>query len=268
MDFCVLASGSNGNSLYLEAGDTRILLDAGLSGKQLEARLRTQCDRELRDLTAVLITHEHDDHVKGLVQLAKKCHAPLYMTEGTYAGLPAKARLDEPDRVVHIRAGESLEIGSVRITPFAVSHDAEEPVAFRFDTDEGSLAVVTDLGYVSDRQRELLRGCDVYVFETNHDTEMLRAGPYPWHLKRRILGDKGHLSNVDAAYALIDILSEQATQVYLAHLSGENNLPELAELTVEQIVLDARPELADRIHLHRTSRQAPCPAMKISRATV
>ena len=268
MYFCVLASGSNGNSLYLESGDTRILLDAGLSGRQLETRLRSQCERELRDLTAVLITHEHDDHVKGLVQLAKKCQAPLYMTEGTYAGLPAKARLDEPDRVVHIRAGEPFEVGGVRITPFAVSHDAEEPVAFRFDTAEGSLAVVTDLGYVSDRQRELLRGCDVYVFETNHDTEMLRAGPYPWHLKRRILGDKGHLSNVDAAYALIDILSDQPSHVYLAHLSGENNLPELAELTVEQIVLDARPELAERLRLHRTSRQAPCSAMKISRATV
>ncbi|SIS75222.1 MBL fold metallo-hydrolase [Alicyclobacillus vulcanalis] len=268
MQFCVLASGSNGNCLYLESGDTRILLDAGLSGRQLETRLRAQCERELREITAVLVTHEHDDHVKGLVQVAKKSEAPLFMTEGTYAGLPAKARIEERDRVVHIRPGESFVIGNVRVTPFSVSHDAEEPVAFRFDTDDGSLAVVTDLGYVSDHQRALLQGCDVYVFETNHDTEMLRAGPYPWHLKRRILGDKGHLSNVDAAYALIDILGESPAHVYLAHLSGENNLPELAELTVEQIVFDARPELADRVQLHRTSRQGPCAAMEISRATV
>ncbi|EJY56766.1 beta-lactamase domain-containing protein [Alicyclobacillus hesperidum URH17-3-68] len=268
MRFSVLASGSNGNAVYIEDGETKILLDAGITGKQLQTRLQFACTQEISNLTAILVTHEHDDHVRGLAQVCKKSQAPIYMTEGTYANLPDKARLEDESRFQVVREEESFTIGDIQITPFAVSHDAEQPVAYRFDTPDASLAVVTDLGYVSDRQKELLQNCDAYVFESNHDTDMLRAGRYPWHLKRRILGDKGHLSNVDAGYALIDILPESPVEVFLAHLSADNNLPDLAELTVEQIVIDARPRLAEVLTLKRTSRQEATTLTEISRARV
>ncbi|GMA57350.1 metallo-hydrolase [Alicyclobacillus sacchari] len=268
MRFSVLASGSNGNAVYIEYGETKILLDAGISGKQLQMRLQAACAREMSDLTAILVTHEHDDHVRGLTQVCKRSHASIYMTEGTYASLPDKAKLDDESRFHAIREEQSFTVGDIQVTPFAISHDAEQPVAFRFDTPDASLAVVTDLGYVSDRQKALLQNCDAYVFESNHDTDMLRVSRYPWHLKRRILGDKGHLSNVDAGYALIDILPESPVEVYLAHLSADNNLPDLAELTVEQIVIDARPRLAEVLKLKRTSRQEATALTEISRARV
>lgn len=255
MQFCILASGSNGNAVYIEHGETRILLDAGISGKQLKSRLVEQCDRQLSDVTAILVTHEHDDHVRGLVQAAKQAQSPIYMTEGTRASLSDRSEPEDLDqRFSVVREDEPFYLGDIRVTPFAVSHDAEQPVAYRFDTETHALAVVTDLGYVTDHQKTLLQNCDAYVFESNHDVDMLRAGRYPWHLKRRILGDKGHLSNTDAAYALIDILPDRPVDVYLAHLSGDNNHPDLADLTVARIFEDARPSLAKDVSLLRTSR--------------
>lgn len=267
--FCILASGSNGNALYLEHEETRILLDAGISGKQLRTRLSETCARELSDVTAILVTHEHDDHVRGLTQAAKFARSPMYMTEGTYAALSDRARPDE-NHFTHevVREDEPFYVGTVRVTPFAVSHDAEQPVAYRFDTEDASLAVVTDLGYVTDHQKSLLQGCDAYVFESNHDVDMLRAGRYPWHLKRRILGDKGHLSNVDAAYALIDILPEAPVDVFLAHLSGDNNHPDLADITVQRILEDARPSGFGDVQLKRTSRQAATDFVYLARQNV
>lgn len=261
MQFCVLASGSNGNALYLEYGETRLLLDAGISGKQLNLRLEAQCGRSLRDVTTLVVTHEHDDHVRGLAQVYK--HAPscdVFMTEGTHASLSDKLKPETANKsIAFIYEDKPLQVGDIHITPFAVSHDAEQPVAYRFDTPQGSLAVVTDLGYVTDHQKSLLQDCDAYVFESNHDVDMLRAGRYPWHLKRRILGDKGHLSNVDSAYALIDILPQRPVDVYLAHLSEDTNHPDLADITVRSILKEARPNLADGWHMKRTSRREATP---------
>lgn len=269
MRFCILASGSNGNALYLEHEDTRILLDAGISGKQLRTRLSQQCARDLSEVTAVLVTHEHDDHVRGLKQVAKFAKSKVYMTEGTHASLSDRARPEEDCYEYQaVREDEPFDIGSIRVTPFAVSHDAEQPVAYRFDTDDASLAVVTDLGYVTDHQKSLLQGCDAYIFESNHDVDMLRAGRYPWHLKRRILGDKGHLSNVDAAYALIDILPDAPVDVFLAHLSGDNNHPDLADITVQRVLEDGRPRGAAEIRIQRTSRQAATEFLDLVRQKV
>lgn len=269
MQFSILASGSSGNALYIEHRETRILLDAGISGKQIRMRLNAACNRDLTDLTAVLVTHEHDDHIKGLAQVYKHASSMVYMTEGTHHGLGDKLKpeaFDQPWTVIH--EDEPLQIGDVRVTPFAISHDAEQPVAYRFDTDESSLAVVTDLGYVTDHQKALLQNCDAYVFESNHDVDMLRVGPYPWHIKRRILGDKGHLSNTDAGYALVDILPESAVDVYLAHLSADNNQPDLADLTIQRVLEDAAPYIAGQVRLKRTSRQNPTEFVQITRATV
>lgn len=261
MRFCVLASGSNGNALFIEYGEARLLLDAGISGKQLNVRLEAKCGRSLKDVTTILVTHEHDDHVRGLAQVYK--HAAscrVFMTEGTHAALPDKLKPETAEKTTEfVYEDTPIQVGDIHITPFAVSHDAQQPVAYRFDTPDGSLAVVTDLGYVTHHQKSLLQNCNAYVFESNHDVDMLRAGRYPWHLKRRILGDKGHLSNVDSAYALLDILPERPVDVYLAHLSADTNHPDLADLTVTSILQEAKPSYAENWHIKRTSRHEPTP---------
>ncbi|WP_273365678.1 MBL fold metallo-hydrolase [Alicyclobacillus herbarius] len=266
LEFSVLASGSSGNALYIRTAEVRVLLDAGISGRQLRERLRAAASADWGELDAVLVTHEHVDHVRGLRQVVKSCAAPVYATEGTWHQVAAglESDLTDADRRQTVRAGEAFVIGDLKVTPFAVSHDAEEPVAFRFDTGGESLAVVTDLGYMSDGIKAVIQGCDAYVLETNHDVEMLRAGRYPWSVKRRILGDKGHLSNEDAAYALLDVLAEKPTQVYLAHLSQENNLPELAELTLANTLREQGIEVNEHVTLHRTSRERPTPLRQLA----
>ncbi|WP_157076171.1 MBL fold metallo-hydrolase [Alicyclobacillus kakegawensis] len=257
LEFTVLASGSSGNALYIRTDRVQVLLDAGISGRQLQQRMRAAAGAEWAGLDAVLLTHEHVDHVRGLRQVLRSCTAPVYATEGTWHEVAAadSAAAEESGRVHRVRAGEGFSIGDLRVIPFAVSHDAEEPVAYRFDTDGASLAVVTDLGYMSDGIKSVIQGCDAYVLEANHDVEMLRAGRYPWSVKRRILGDKGHLSNDDAAFALLDVLADRRVDVYLAHLSEENNLPELAELTVSSALGEMGVDCLERVRLHRTSRR-------------
>ncbi len=258
MRFSVLASGSSGNAVYIESDMTKILLDAGISGKQIGLRLKEAAGRSILDLDAVLLTHEHIDHVRGVRQVAKQAQAaPIYATEGTWSQIVDEFR-DETaarrwNRVV---ADTRIVIGDITVTPFTVSHDAEEPVAYRFDCDRQSLAVVTDLGYMTDHIKSVIAGCQSYVLEANHDVDMLRAGRYPWSVKRRILSDKGHLSNTDSAIALADLLGNEEVDVYLAHLSEENNQPDLAELTVSSVLREIRETYLEQVSLHRTSRAA------------
>ncbi|GGI95250.1 metallo-hydrolase [Alicyclobacillus cellulosilyticus] len=262
LEFTVLASGSSGNALYVQSGATRILIDAGLSGRELQRRLREVTGRGLDELDAVVLTHEHVDHVRGLNQILKWTSVPVYATAGTWHQMAAvAAEWAASGRIRCVRAGEAWTLGAMTLTPFGVSHDAEEPVMYRIDAGGASLALVTDLGYVSDRVKDAVRGCGVYIFETNHDPEMLRSGRYPWRVKRRILGDKGHLSNEDAAVALAELVpsAQGRVQVFLAHLSEENNLPELAELTVRTVLADILGSEAERVDMHLTSRHAPSP---------
>jgi len=257
LNFSVIASGSTGNAIYIESETTKILLDAGISGKQLQSRMQATCQASFADLSAVLVTHEHVDHVRGLTQAVKLSDAAVYMTEGTWSAVHAGvAKVSPPERHNTVRAGDKFVVGDIHVTAFAVSHDAEEPIAYRFDAGEDSLAVVTDLGYVSDAIKDVLYGCKSFVFESNHDVNMLRAGRYPWSVKRRILGDKGHLSNEDAAQALSDILATDEVYVYLAHLSEENNQPDLAELTVQSVLTEIKAAYGEQVYLRRTSRAA------------
>lgn len=257
LQFSILASGSSGNAIFIRSEQTQILLDAGISGKQLQSRLSAAADTSFEQLDAVLISHEHVDHVRGLKQAAKLSPASLYISQGTWhqvaSGLPDVSS----DRVQYVRDGSVFEIGDIQVTPFAISHDAEEPVMYRFDCGESSLVVATDLGYMSDSIKSVIQGCGCYILETNHDVEMLRAGRYPWSIKRRILSDKGHLSNEDAAVALTDLFENQEIDVYLAHLSEENNQRDLAELTVSSLVQEIRPNYAEGVRLHHTSRSQP-----------
>jgi phosphoribosyl 1,2-cyclic phosphodiesterase len=260
--FSVLASGSTGNSLYIDAGENRFLVDAGLSTKQLEQRLQ-QVDVELTQLTAIFVTHEHIDHVKGLGVLARRYHLPIYMNEATWKSLPASVG-EIPESCQHLFAtGSTLELASVRIESIPVSHDASEPMGFRFFQRGQSLAIVTDLGYVHQRIIDQLAGVDTLIWESNHDVEMLRVGSYPWNTKRRILSDVGHLSNEDAGAALTEIVQGLGEHIYLAHLSKDNNLTELAHLTVKYILAEAGYQIERDLHLWPTFADRPTPIREV-----
>lgn len=256
MKFSVLASGSTGNSLYIEAGDLRILVDAGLSGKQLEQRLQL-IGITPSMLSAIFVTHEHIDHVKGLGVLSRRYQLPVYMNEKTWASLPSSVGEIAPSLQYVLEAGAILDLENLHIQTIPTSHDAAEPMGYRFDTEHESLAIVTDLGYVSKRITNQVRGVDTLIWESNHDVEMLRMGAYPWNIKRRILGDLGHLSNQDSGEALAEIAQGTGEQIYLAHLSQDNNVVELAHLTVKQILADAGAEVGKDIQLWETYADRP-----------
>ncbi len=233
MRFCNIASGSSGNCTYVGDEDTHLIVDAGISGKRIEAGLN---DLELttKDVTGVLITHEHTDHIGGLPILAKKYELPIYATEGTidaismmpkYAGIP--------DSLFHIvRADKEFNIGGFEILPIAISHDAAEPVAYRFENNGRRASIATDLGVYDRHIVECMKDSDILMLEANHDVHMLEVGPYPYPLKRRILGEKGHLSNDLCGRLLTELISDRLQQVILGHLSKDNNMEELAYETV------------------------------------
>lgn len=264
MKFSILASGSTGNALYIETDQIRLLVDAGLSGKQIEKHLRS-IGVDPQSLSAILVTHEHIDHVKGVGVLARRYQIPVYMNQATWESLPPSVgQIDEAYKNI-LETGAALELGDLHIETFPVSHDAAEPIGLRIEQDEEALGLVTDLGYVSKRIVDQISGVDTLILETNHDVEMLRMGPYPWNVKRRIFSDVGHLSNEDAGEALVDILNSDGENVYLAHLSRENNLIELAELTVKSILQDAGINVGKEVHLHETYPDRPTPLRQVKR---
>ncbi|WP_018131046.1 MBL fold metallo-hydrolase [Effusibacillus pohliae] len=262
--FSVLASGSSGNAVYVETEKTRILIDAGVACKQIETAM-AEISVCLEDLDAILITHEHFDHIKGVGVVARKIisqrrkkgyertEIPIYATEGSWHDLHNVVKeYPEPYRKT-VRVGDKLEFEDLLIEPFPLSHDAREPVGYVFYHENNKLTLATDLGYMSSRVKETVADADAYILESNHDINMLRVGPYPWHLKKRILSDKGHLSNEAAGEALVDIMSERTLDVLLAHLSQENNYPELAEVTVQGILAAANKQ----VRLHHTYPDKP-----------
>lgn len=229
MQVSILASGSKGNSVYVELDGVRLLVDAGISAARITKGLRAR-GIEPQSIDAVLVTHEHIDHVRGLKTLAKQYHLPILATRGTLAGIDGGAAFEDDMRSI----SDAFMIGNVTVQPFATSHDAAEPCGFRI---EGShcCTVATDLGVVTDTVQDAMEGADVLILEANHDADLLRQGSYPWSLKRRILSNRGHLANGDAAWALTR-MKKHPRKVYLAHLSEENNRPALARDTVHDIL--------------------------------
>ena len=262
MKFSVHASGSTGNALYIESEQTRILVDAGISAKQLTMRLQ-QLDVDASTIQAIFVTHEHIDHVKGLGVLARRLQIPVYMNEPTWRHLPSSVgEIPEPLKNV-METGASLEFKDLLIESIPVSHDAAEPVGYQIHHGKEKLATVTDLGYVSSRIIDFLQGVDTLIWESNHDVEMLRMGSYPWNVKRRILSDTGHLSNEDAGEALAEILKGMGENVYLAHLSKDNNLSELAHLTVKNILEETGLKTGRDVHLWTTYDDRPTPLREV-----
>ena len=225
MRVCLLASGSRGNCAFIEVDDCRFIVDAGLSGKETERRLSTLglcCD----DLHAILVTHEHHDHVGGIGPLARRHNLPVYIDRQTFAAIP---KLGSIEKLHHFSPGESFEIRGISVSSFSTTHDAVNPVGFSFSSSEGKVGFATDLGMPTRLAAQELQNCRVLVLEANHDEQMLQDGPYPWHLKHRIRSRHGHLSNSEARQLLSDITWPGLEALFLAHLSEENNCPDLAK---------------------------------------
>ncbi len=235
MNIKVFASGSSGNCMLLSEGDTHILIDAGISAQRIRNSLK-QADLTIQDITGVLITHEHSDHVSGLKTLLKSCSLALY-TPHTVAARLCGAIPDAVDHIKVIPVGESFPVGGVMVRAFHTPHDTDESVGYRV-TGRATFAIATDMGHVTEEIVDGLSGAGTVLIESNHDPEMLVSGPYPYSLKRRILSDRGHLSNEDCACLAARLALAGTRTVILGHLSRENNRPELARRTVEQSVRD------------------------------
>jgi phosphoribosyl 1,2-cyclic phosphodiesterase len=307
--FTVLSSGSRGNSCIVASSTTRVLVDAGLSCRELLRRMK-QAGEESGRLDAILITHEHQDHVQGLAVTARRLGIPVYFTESTHRAWvrqmhpqrrityaewlrqygqrnspavnadgstgpaseqPAQHRPAEPQlspvpnesprsresapdparlpAVQYFRAGEFFSIGDLNISPFTIPHDAADPVGFVFTAEGVRLALATDLGYIPPNVQAQLKRCDLIMLESNHDLEMLRDGPYPWSVKQRVLSRVGHLSNDAASTFLEQVYDGAAAHLILAHLSENNNHPDLARMAAERALASKPSLLSNRLHL-------------------
>lgn len=233
MRFVSIASGSSGNCIYTGTENTHILIDAGISAKRIEKGL-FELGVKPNELSAICITHEHSDHIKGLGVLARRYGVPIYGTEGTLREIQKAKGLGEfsSDLLKPLTPDAPLSIGDMEVLPFHIDHDAADPVAYRIQAENKSVAVATDLGHYNQYTVDHLLDLDAVLLESNHDLRMLQTGPYPYYLKRRIMGDFGHLSNENAGRLLNCILNDKMKYILLGHLSKENNLPELAFETV------------------------------------
>ena len=248
LTLCPLFSGSSGNSIYISCGDVRLLVDAGMSAARIEAHLR-EIGADIREIDGILVTHEHVDHIRGLGVLARKHGVPIYANEGTWDGILLKDSSIPLRCVRTFNTGEDFYIGNVNVHPFPIPHDANEPVGFAFESKGLRCAVATDLGHINDTWLGAVTGCQALVLEANHDVEMVDRGPYPQHLKRRILGRKGHLNNEDCAKALLTLVKTGTRAVFLSHLSQDNNLPELAYNTVCGALYEAGYDVGEDIRV-------------------
>jgi phosphoribosyl 1,2-cyclic phosphodiesterase len=236
----MLASGSKGNAIYLESPNTKLLIDAGISAKEI-ARRMSVVNRSPQELDAVLITHEHADHIRGVGALARKYNLAVHISEPTLMSMGKN--LGSIPRLTLFEPGSSFTINDLVIQPFEVTHDAANPVNFIIGNSAGTIGIATDLGYASRVVKENLKGCQVMILETNHDPEMLEYGPYPWPIKQRIRSKYGHLSNEEGARLLAEVFHDGLKHVCLAHLSETNNNPHTALHTVRQILGDRAENL-------------------------
>ena len=229
MTLCLLASGSRGNAIFISDGTTRILVDAGLSGKAIERRMEM---REIvpSSIDAIVVSHEHADHIQGVGVLSRRFQLPVYISQTTHA--EAATKLGRLHETVMFTCGESFQVNGLKLYPFPISHDAVDPAGFTIEANGYKVGIATDLGVVTHMVRNHLKECAVLVLEANHDSAMLMDGPYPWPLKQRIKGRTGHLSNEDTCSLIEELAHDKLQHIVLAHLSETNNSHEKA---IEQI---------------------------------
>jgi phosphoribosyl 1,2-cyclic phosphodiesterase len=233
----VLGSGSRGNATFVKTDRVRLLIDAGLSRKEVTKRLEA-IGEDPNGIDAILITHEHGDHACGLKTIAKDLPVQVFATAGTLRALQTQDHELNESNIVSVRADLAFTIGDVEVLPFHVPHDAAEPVAFSVTCTGVKITQLTDIGYLPDDVAQNLRGSHVLILESNHDLEMLRVGPYPWNLKQRLMGRYGHLSNTAVAHFIRNRYDGAADHVMLAHLSAKNNHPEIARREAELALRD------------------------------
>lgn len=261
MELFSISSGSNGNCICAGNDDSHVLIDAGISGKKIEAGMN-QKNLTTSDADGVLITHEHIDHIAGLGVIMRRYGLPVYATQATIDAMVNDGRLGKIDMTLFhpVKAEEDFTIGSLEIHPMHISHDAADPVAYIIkDSDTGKKAgVVTDLGYYDDRIIHELQGLSALLLEANHDVRMLEAGPYPYQLKRRIMSDRGHLSNETSGQLLGQLLNDNICHIFLGHLSEQNNYARLAlETVVSEVTMGDNPYKGTDFNITIASRYEP-----------
>lgn len=243
MRLCSIASGSSGNCIYVGSDEAHVLVDVGISGKKIVEGLYS-LDLSPGDIDGILITHEHSDHIKGLGVIARKYEIPIYATGGTVDAMSRMGSLGKiPEGIfTEIREDEPFQIKDLSVNPFTISHDAAQPVGYRFECGGHSVGIATDLGKYNEYIVDHLQKLDALLLEANHDIRMLQVGKYPYYLKQRILGDRGHLSNENAGRLLCRLLHDNLKAVFLGHLSKENNYEALAYETVcQEVTLGDNP---------------------------
>ena len=266
MRLCSIASGSSGNCIYVGSDTTHLLIDVGISGKRIEAGLK-ELDLSGKELDGILITHEHADHIAGLGVIARKYGIPIYAAKGTIEKMKETAGLGniDPDLYVEVEADRKKILKDLTIHPMRISHDTSDPLAYRVGYGNRKVAVCTDLGFYNDYIVESLKGMDALLIEANHDVNMLQVGPYPYYLKQRILGNRGHLSNENCGKLLSRILHDNMKGILLGHLSKENNLPELAYEAVRmEITMGDNPYNANDFNIQVAKRQEVTPVIHIA----
>jgi phosphoribosyl 1,2-cyclic phosphodiesterase len=257
----MLASGSRGNCAVVASARTKILVDAGISCRETFKRMKSRGE-DPHSLSAILITHEHSDHIYGLAVLARKLRIPVFMTGRTHQAW-ARALRDESgerpqlEKLERFEAGRGFQVGDIAVRPFTIPHDAADPVGFTFQAEGTKVGMATDLGYLPRNVCDALRGCDVLVIESNHDLDMLRSGPYPWPVKQRIADRLGHLSNKRLADFFASDYDNRAAFIVLAHLSEENNHPEIARREAEQALAERGGLFQNRVLLAAQSGVLP-----------
>lgn len=249
MRFASLGSGSRGNATLIESGTTRLLLDCGFAAREAERRLGL-LGVTADSLDAILVTHEHQDHIKGVGPLARRHDLPVWISHGTYRQGRC-GDLPEP-RLIHSHQA-SFQIGSIKVQPYPVPHDAREPVQFTFSSDETRLGVLTDSGSITPHIQQVLSGCHALLLEFNHDSQMLADGPYPPALQRRVGGRLGHLNNAQAVSLLAELAHDDLRHLVVAHVSEQNNHPQ----RVRECILARLPQLAPRLTLTCQSEVSP-----------
>jgi phosphoribosyl 1,2-cyclic phosphodiesterase len=255
----ILGSGSGGNCAYVETAETRLLVDAGFSLRQIRQRLAA-IGRAPENLSGILITHEHSDHVQGLAALGEKLRIPVYCNRLTKEAVEFQLQKKLDCRL--FATGATFEVGDLAVESFSIPHDAQDPVGFLVQTAAGNIGFLTDLGHATKLVLQRVRRAHVLVLEANHDIKMLQDCPTrPWSLKQRILGRHGHLSNEAAANAAEQIMSSNLRQLYLAHLSRECNHPDLAHQVMQQRLDQIG---ASHVQVALTSQKVPCPTLALA----
>lgn len=256
MIFCSLYSGSSGNSIFLSSNKTKILVDAGLPGKTIETGLK-EINQDPNEIDGIFITHEHSDHVKGVGVLSRKYDIPIYVNEVTWNGMCNSIGKIKDYNIKIIGNNKTVNIKDMDIVNFGIPHDAADPSGYAIYTEGKKACIATDLGNFTQEVKNNIIDADIVLIESNHDVEMLKVGPYPYVLKRRILSNIGHLSNEACGDAIVEITGDKPKRIVLGHLSKTNNYPDLAYQTVFNILEENKVKIGKDIILSLADRHKP-----------